>query len=142
MALSYSICDQLGLVHIRIDGTVTGDELRSLYDTYLSDPGWHPTYSVLWDGRYISELVISWTAVEAMVQTTLAHRDDLGPGRTAFVVFRAADFEAAEIYPRLVGLLGYRDPGRVVRVFGSLAAAADWLGVPAGAVTIERPEAA
>lgn len=134
MPIAQTVDRDLRLAYLRGTGCLTGPELVAAYRAYLSDPAWEPHFHVLWDLRRADEIDMRWTDVEQAVDFTLEHGDRFGPGMIAFVVFRDADFDAADTYPRIIGLLGRRHPGRRVEVYGSLAEAAHRLGLSVNAL--------
>lgn len=117
--------NQLGVVTIR--GRVTGQDVSQVLNTLFSDPAWQPTHNSLWDGRRIQQLDLQPDHVADLLKQAEALRLRRGPGKTAIVVERDLDYALARFFS-----LAIKHPTRPMQVFRSLAAAQEWLGVPAG----------
>lgn len=113
-----------GVAFIRLYGRVDGSDLIASIRSVLTSDDWSRGNSTLWDGRAITELVVSPEDVAdiALLAEELSHRR--GTGKTAVVTYRDIDLMMAELLQHTLPFFG------PFRTFYRLADAASWLDVP------------
>lgn len=126
MPYNYRFCHDDACGYVEMYGEITGRDLSGALKSVYENPRWRPSLPVLWDGRRISSLVLTPEDIKAVSELTGTLKDKMGEGQVAIVVTRQIDYHSAI----LLALRSQRRPDREVRIFHSLAEAAEWLGVP------------
>lgn len=129
---------RLGVV--RLFDTVTGDTLLQALEALYGSETWTPGYNTIWDGREITELMISPAEADIIVDQIRHLESRMGRGCTAIVVRNEMDFSLAHMLH-----LKADTERRQRSVFYSLEEALDWVGaldgIPSEKLrrTIRRP---
>jgi hypothetical protein len=123
MAFVCEVDRQQRLGVAQVTGTVDVDQLLQIIHTLLDDPDWEPGYDVLWDGRRITEFFVSEDEMAKVAATGRGRMEQVGGGKTAFVVEPGKVEDLTRLYASLAA-----DPRRERRIFADVPEALDWLG--------------
>ncbi|MDZ4698161.1 MAG: hypothetical protein SH809_00530 [Rhodothermales bacterium] len=96
MAIANQVMKKEGIVHLRLSGLVSGEDIISTLDTIWRDPHCLTSYHQFWDGRDISELVVDWPDMMNLVKLARRRPPTTGlVGRVAVVAPRFIDYTFA-----------------------------------------------
>lgn len=124
MPYTWQVLDTQGLGYGRLTGIVRGDEVLEVADVFCNDGAWQPGNPVLWDNTRITKLAITPKQAGQILKRAAAVAKYLGASRAAAVI--SPDLQM--MGEHLIHMSGM-NPERV-RLFKSVEAAAEWLGVP------------
>ena len=103
----------------RVDKNAVIDALTTLF----SDPAYSPDYDLVWDARYISELVLLPENFSPILRVILSQSVRIAKGRIVALVNRDPVAIIARLYQAVM-----RRMGREMEVFSTIEQAAKWLG--------------
>lgn len=134
MPYTWQVIDSERLGFGRLTGIVSGEEVLEVADVFCNDGDWRPGDPVLWDNTGITKLAITPKQAGEILMRARKVADYLGASRAAAVI--STDLQM--MGEHLIHMSGM-DPERV-RLFRSVEAACEWLGVAASRLPLE-PEA-
>jgi hypothetical protein len=125
MPIQYSIDEDLGVVFTTAYDVLTEDELFEHKRKLISDPKFKPGFVELSDVRFISDLAISPSGLEAFVAQDKSDAEHLKDFKLAIVVSGALEFGMGSMYEMMS-----RENNASVRIFRELGQAKEWLQIP------------
>lgn len=124
MPTTYELDQPLRLVRTRSWGALTDDEVRTMYERLMIDPGFDRSFRQLCDLREVTQIKVT---VETL--RMLAQRRIFAPGaQRAFVVGREVDYGLSRLFQAYSEV-----EGAVVEVFRGWDEAEAWLGLSGSA---------
>ena len=107
-------------VHVRAVGPTTFEEARATMNRLVADPGFEPTYSILFDGREMEYLATYEDAIQ--FRDLFQKMKEKFRGPIAVVVQGTARYGVSRMIASLLDLVGVR-----MEAFLSLPEAETWL---------------
>lgn len=120
----------VGLVFLA--GSLTGADLIRTFEALITDAAWCPTYSDLWDTRYVTSIDLRPTDLPALNEARCHFARRYATGRTAVV----APGSAAQFAAQIVQGYSYRSR-RAMEIFDRIDPAWTWLGRTAAAPALD-----
>jgi len=113
---------KLGIAIQRLTGEVRGEQVVAAQRRVFEDPRNDPAIPVLWDARAAITTTVAFDEMRDMVAKAEPLYPRMGPGRSAILVSRAADFGMGRMYQALSA-----GTPRTVQVFDDHDEAMAWL---------------
>ena len=125
MPIKYFIDKDMGVVFTTASDVLTENELFEHKRKLISDPNFKPGFVELSDVRFITDLKISPSSIEAFVAQDESDAERLKDFKLAIVVSGALEFGMGAMYEMMS-----RENSTNVRIFRDLGQAREWLEIP------------